>query len=327
MFFSDARRRPRPKGAAPIVFYGNGQANFEHQDWQGTERVRTTYNGQTQGAFTSLPFGDGYSATGSDWDPYHFAGLDRDNSSATNHATFRQYGEAAGSWMSPDPYSGSCDFSNPQTLNRYAYVLNNPLSFTDRRGLECVWDDGSYDSADDPGTGTADACTDQGGTWVDPLIFEGAMNTQRGDWSPNPSAGIQEAWLTPKSVTYAGSGTIMSSNFKFDMSAGQFISMMQQAGFSFSALDTALGKTGFGHPGVNMRQNAPECSYHLNITPGTGANGVPVSGTFHLDLVNPLYPIAGSGVPLSQMPLHGLLDVIPDITGASWTGQYECDEN
>lgn len=37
--------------------------------------------------------------------------------------------------MSPDPLAGAV--GNPQSLNRYAYVLNNPETFTDLLGLQC----------------------------------------------------------------------------------------------------------------------------------------------------------------------------------------------
>jgi len=37
--------------------------------------------------------------------------------------------------MSPDPSNASVDFWIPQTWNRYAYALNNPLQFVDRNGL------------------------------------------------------------------------------------------------------------------------------------------------------------------------------------------------
>ena len=36
--------------------------------------------------------------------------------------------------MSPDPYDGSYS-GNPQSLNRYSYVMNNPLMLTDPSGL------------------------------------------------------------------------------------------------------------------------------------------------------------------------------------------------
>jgi hypothetical protein len=45
-------------GAAPLAFYYNGQTYFQHQDWVGTERARTNYNGDSAATFTSLPFGD-----------------------------------------------------------------------------------------------------------------------------------------------------------------------------------------------------------------------------------------------------------------------------
>ncbi len=62
-----------------------------------------------------------------------------------NRVPFRLYSDGVGRWISPDPVGGS--IFNPQSLNRYAYVLNNPTSFTDplglqghRRGCTTFWD-------------------------------------------------------------------------------------------------------------------------------------------------------------------------------------------
>jgi RHS repeat-associated protein len=137
-------------GGRPVAFYASGAAHFQHQDWLGTERMRTAYNGGVEGAYQSLPFGDGQSTAGSDLDPYHYAQLDHDTESDTDHAQFRQYANAQGRWLSPDSYGGSYDGSNPQSFNRYAYAANNPLSFVDPTGLY-VAAPGVCDSSIDPG--------------------------------------------------------------------------------------------------------------------------------------------------------------------------------
>lgn len=36
--------------------------------------------------------------------------------------------------MSPDPYAGSYDITNPESMDRYTYVLNNPLAYVDPDG-------------------------------------------------------------------------------------------------------------------------------------------------------------------------------------------------
>jgi hypothetical protein len=79
--------------------------------------------------------------------------------------------------MSADPRGGNLEF--PQSLNRYAYVRNNPHG-TDPTGLECVWDDGSYDSVDDPDTGSVGQCQEAGGTWIELGMQGGWSDT--GDW-------------------------------------------------------------------------------------------------------------------------------------------------
>jgi RHS repeat-associated protein len=117
----------------------DGTTYFDHQDILGTERLRSNYAGSVGSSYVSLPWGDGYTATvnssGADQDNAHFADLERDAESGTEHAQFRNYTSAQGRWLSPDPYSGSYDASNPQSMNRYGYVLNNPTSFTDPSGL------------------------------------------------------------------------------------------------------------------------------------------------------------------------------------------------
>jgi RHS repeat-associated protein len=45
----------------------------------------------------------------------------------------RRYTQSASRWFTPDPLGG--DVTNPQSLNRYAYVLNNPTTLSDPTGL------------------------------------------------------------------------------------------------------------------------------------------------------------------------------------------------
>ena len=48
------------------------------------------------------------------------------------HMNGRIYDPNLGRFLSPDPHIQS--LANPQNLNRYSYVLNNPLSYTDPSG-------------------------------------------------------------------------------------------------------------------------------------------------------------------------------------------------
>jgi RHS repeat-associated protein len=136
----------------PFAYYlaADGHVRFEHQDWLGTERFRTTYTGAVEGTFTSLPFGDSTStASGSDSDAYHYAALDADTTDL-QYATFRQYSAIQGRWLRPDPYDGSYSLTDPQSMNRYAYVGNSPMSYGDPSGLlrpPCADDDDLCDLA------------------------------------------------------------------------------------------------------------------------------------------------------------------------------------
>jgi RHS repeat-associated protein len=194
---------------SPIAYYDSSLLHFQHQDWMGTERLQTSYNGGVEGTYASLPWGDAYGATGSDNDRYHFAQLDRDSETDTHHAQFRQYSPAQGRWMSPDPYDGSYDASNPQSLNRYSYALNNPLRFVDPRGLFCEYEDdagdGLLESVDY--NSSSGECASTGGDWYPDGYITVGGNV--GDGNVSVSGGISGTGGT------GGGGSQSSQQFQW----------------------------------------------------------------------------------------------------------------
>ncbi|MBZ5597357.1 MAG: RHS repeat-associated core domain-containing protein [Acidobacteriia bacterium] len=119
-----------------------GTTNFAFTDWLGTERARTQVNGTRCETIVSLPFGDGQVATGScDPTPLHFTGKERDSESGLDNFGKRYDSSSLGRFMTTDPVVITTErLVNPQQLNLYAYVANNPLRFIDPTGeiLQCV---------------------------------------------------------------------------------------------------------------------------------------------------------------------------------------------
>lgn len=60
--------------------------------------------------------------------------MERNPTTLHDHALFREYADVIGRWNSPDPLGGHLE--DPQTMNRYAYVRDNPISLTDATGLD-----------------------------------------------------------------------------------------------------------------------------------------------------------------------------------------------
>lgn len=60
-------------------------------------------------------------------------GQERDLESGLDHFLYRQYASTLGRWTTPDPVMATA--YQPQSLNRYGYVMNNPSNLTDCKGL------------------------------------------------------------------------------------------------------------------------------------------------------------------------------------------------
>jgi RHS repeat-associated protein len=141
---------------APAVWDGYVAATmYYHDDHLGTSRLMTGYEGWPLWQGTFLPYGQ-------EWNPqlttnhYKFTGKERDAESGLDFFGARFYSSGMGRWMSPDwadkpepvPYA---DLSDPQSLNLYGYVRNNPMSHADVDGHKQV-------------CGTETSSTDKDGT-------------------------------------------------------------------------------------------------------------------------------------------------------------------
>ena len=100
-------------------------------DHLGSQSATTDAGGNVLTTLDTAPFGQVFSGAGAD--NFLFTGLERDPS-GLDDAEFREYSSATARWLTPDPYDGSYDLTNPQSLNRYAYVAGKPLYFVDPSG-------------------------------------------------------------------------------------------------------------------------------------------------------------------------------------------------
>jgi RHS repeat-associated protein len=99
-----------------------------------------------------LPYGDGLttipvsSTDTADATEHHFTGKERDTESGNDYFEARYYSSAMGRFMSPDWSAKEepvpcATMDDPQSLNLYSYVRNNPLIRVDADGHCCDTDD------------------------------------------------------------------------------------------------------------------------------------------------------------------------------------------
>ncbi|HEV2387332.1 MAG TPA: RHS repeat-associated core domain-containing protein [Candidatus Acidoferrales bacterium] len=139
-----------------------GTTYFYHSDQLGTDRVVTGSAGAVIETCTSLPFGDNHYCTSNV--PARFEGYDTDQEYGLAHAPARYYSPSLGRFMTPDPFGtppereATCSLGSPpadkmtgplarpESLNRYAYVVDNPATSADPSGNFIVSEDCFLDS-------------------------------------------------------------------------------------------------------------------------------------------------------------------------------------
>jgi RHS repeat-associated protein len=139
----------------------DNSVKYYFADHVGSASVVTNNVGGITEESDYYPYGGEIAINNTDPNHYKFTGKERDIESGLDMFGARYYGSALGRFMTPDwaakpidvPYA---DFGNPQSLNLYSYVKNNPTTTRDPDGhcaevLSCTIEFGAGGSFFGPG--------------------------------------------------------------------------------------------------------------------------------------------------------------------------------
>jgi RHS repeat-associated protein len=129
----------------PTAVNANG-TRYSTPDHLGSPRVVTNSSAGVVSRHDYMPFGEelgsgvggrtagmGYSV--SDGLRQKFTSYERDSESGLDFAAARFYSSGQGRFTSVDPLMASAVPANPQSFNRYSYVLNSPVNAIDPNGM------------------------------------------------------------------------------------------------------------------------------------------------------------------------------------------------
>ncbi len=119
----DGKIMARREGSDPTVFITT--------DHLGSVSLATDTNAQTIGQRNYEPFGATFLSDGTYETRLGFNGKRKDSQGVYDYGA-RSYNPEVARFLQPDTLIA--DIGDPQTINRYAYTLNNPLKYTDPTG-------------------------------------------------------------------------------------------------------------------------------------------------------------------------------------------------
>ncbi len=151
--------------------FESGATTYYHPDHLSNRLVGPIPAGTSSRKWATFPFGEiWYNASAqAGYSPVY----ERDAESGNDYAMARFYINPVARFSSPDPLAGSIAY--PQSLNRYAYVFNNPLGLIDPSGLT---------TCDANGKNCYDSVTVNGDTGVVSWADGGVFGNGSGHFAP-----------------------------------------------------------------------------------------------------------------------------------------------
>jgi RHS repeat-associated protein len=228
-----------------------------------------------------------------------FTQYERDIETNLDYAHARYYGSTQGRFTSPDPFNGSMAILDPQSMNRYAYVQNSPLIFTDPTGLilgETSVDFAFWGSRAEslPGFGT------KWGSYI--ALYEQQHETVmyrtiNNALYPDPSGGSNSSGSTgsrpynPLEIWFSGyfdENDILTWWYHLNYQLGT-----ENAGTSADD---------------SPRTSSADTSEFVKVTLGSGKPGWGIDVGLILDRHNNLYFTWGPSVGVSLLPFNGSIE-------------------
>jgi RHS repeat-associated protein len=190
-------------GGSRAVYGSSGLAYYRHADHLGSSRLATTPTRTKQYDVAYAPYGEDYNGSGTQ--DLAFTDENQDTVAggwSTNLYDFmlREYRSAHGRWTSPDPSGlGAVDPTNPQTWNRYAYLMNDPMALVDLFGDGCYDANGFYWAT--AGDALCNGMASSGWSWIN---TNGGVSVTQGAGGSLAYAGPNGEILSPSDAAELG---------------------------------------------------------------------------------------------------------------------------
>ena len=243
-------------GRRVAMLPASGNPEYYAEDFLGSSRVTTLNNGTLCYDADFYPYGGerAYTNNCPSANNYKFEGKERDTETGNDDFGARYYSNRFGRWLSADwssvpapvPYA---NLTNPQTLNLYAMVSDDPESFADLDG-----------HADDSiSTIIQDAVLTAIGTWASDNLF-GALRPNPDTLGSKMGQAIGDFAAQQSGIAEAGAGTA-------GLASAPETAMIPEVGPGGAAIQAVVSEAGVLHgtataaiATVNLAKDAAETS-------------------------------------------------------------------
>ncbi len=176
-------------GGKEVAYRINSSLRYVHQDSLGSTSLTTSSSGAVVASIKYFPFGVCRNSQGNLDTDKLFTGQRLDDT-GLYYYNARYYDATIGRFISPDTMIQ--DPSNPQTLNRYSYCLNNPLKYTDPSGHDSEYPVIGADGQPIPGASQSGPGAEESSGGYH-FVSDANGDPIEGAWQYGPGAG--EGWV------------------------------------------------------------------------------------------------------------------------------------